>query len=91
MRLRGMMQNDTSDCGAACLGTICKHYGYENNLGFFREHARTDVDGTSIYGILQCAAYVGLEAEALSGTWEEFSNEMSEEQFPLIAHMAVEG
>jgi ATP-binding cassette subfamily B protein len=46
-------QQDTKDCGAACLATIGKNYGLKYPLSNIRDISGTDNQGTSAYGLLK--------------------------------------
>lgn len=37
-------QHDITDCGAACLATICRHNGYKIGISKMREVAGTGAD-----------------------------------------------
>lgn len=43
-------QHDITDCGAACLTTISKQYGFKTSITKIREVAGTDKQGTNAYG-----------------------------------------
>lgn len=44
-------QHDTTDCGAACLATISKHYGLQLPIWKIRETAGTDKQGTNGWNV----------------------------------------
>ena len=48
-------QHDVTDCGAACLATICKQNGYKIGISQIREVAGTDRQGTNVYGVIKAA------------------------------------
>ena len=50
-RLHHVRQRDATDCGAACLATVCLQYGSKQPLGRIRSIAGTDAVGTSAYGL----------------------------------------
>ena len=52
-------QQDASDCGAACLGMICKHYRVPIPLGRLRDLAGVSRDGASMAGLAEAAEAVG--------------------------------
>lgn len=83
-----VMQHDQRDCGAACLSMIASHFGLRHSISQYREMTKTDKRGTNIYGIVDGAKQIGLDAEALSGTPEELLEgiEKCEITFPFIAH-----
>ena len=47
-------QRDEKDCGPACLCSICMHYG-ALPLAKAREMAKSDLQGTSLYGMAKAA------------------------------------
>jgi len=44
-------QHDITDCAAACLATIAKHYGLKTPLSRIREIAGTDKQGRNAAGV----------------------------------------
>ncbi len=60
-----VQQIDEMDCGAACLGMVCRHYGRKVSLAHIRQLCHTARDGTSLKGICHAATEVGLAARAL--------------------------
>jgi len=42
-------QHDITDCGAACLATISKQYGFRTSITKIREVAGTDKQGTNAF------------------------------------------
>ena len=61
-------QIDEMDCGAACLGMICRYFGRAVSLTRIREVAHTSVDGTSLRAIVSAAEQLGLAARAVKTT-----------------------
>ena len=47
MKYYCIKQHDITDCGAACLATICKQNGYKIGITQIREVAGTDKQGTN--------------------------------------------
>lgn len=86
------LQHDQRDCGAACLSMIAMHYGLKYPISRYRELTKTDKIGTNIYGIVDGAKKIGLNANALSGSIEELIDgvEKGEIKFPFIAHISKE-
>ena len=60
-----VMQIDEMDCGAACLGMICRHFGRKVSLARIRQLCHTATDGTSLKAISRAATELGLAARAL--------------------------
>lgn len=87
-----VLQHDQRDCGAACLSMIAMHYGYNETISFFRELTKTDNIGTTIYGIVNGAKQIGLEAKGLSGELKELLDGINDKdiKLPFIAHCVSE-
>ena len=60
-----VMQIDEMDCGAACLGMICRYFGRKVSLPRIRQLCHTATDGTSLKAISRAATELGLAARAL--------------------------
>lgn len=81
-------QHDITDCGAACLATISKQYGFKTSITKIREAAGTDKQGTNAYGVIKAAEGMGFTAKAVKGNQEAF---FSRFPLPCIAHVIVQG
>lgn len=81
-------QHDITDCGAACLATICKQYGLKIPITKIREVAGTDKQGTNAYGIIKAAEQLGFSAKGVKGNKETL---FSKFPLPAIAHVVIEG
>lgn len=81
-------QYDYTDCGAACLATICKQNGYKIGITKIREIAGTDKQGTNAYGVIKAAEQLGFDAKGVKGNKEAF---FSEFPLPCIAHVIADG
>ena len=57
-------QHDATDCAAACLASVARHYGRDIPLTVIREASGTSRAGTSIKGILDAARELGFRAQA---------------------------
>ena len=55
-------QHDLSDCAAACIASIARHYGQDIPLTVIREASGTSPAGTSIKGILDACRTLGFRA-----------------------------
>ncbi|MBN2729552.1 MAG: peptidase domain-containing ABC transporter [Bacteroidales bacterium] len=86
--MRYQQQFDETDCGAACLAMIASNYGSRHSITYIREIAGTDRKGTNLEGMVKAAKEIGLEARALKGTMEAFTNDLP---VPFIAHVAIPG
>lgn len=81
-------QHDIQDCGPACIATIAKQYGLKMPISKIREAAGTDLEGTSVYGVVQAAEKLGFSTKAAKA-------EKKEEIFdtlptPFIAHVIID-
>ena len=81
MEYQCIMQHDITDCGAACIATICKQNGHKisiyhfgasvihgqrsNILRLLREVAGTDKQGTNVYGVIKAAEHFGFSAKGV--------------------------
>lgn len=85
-------QHDSKDCGAACLSTICSHYGLQLQLSKYKELTKTDNSGTNIYGIVDAASRLGMSATALNGNISELLEGIQKKEIPtpFIAHIITE-
>jgi ATP-binding cassette, subfamily C, bacteriocin exporter len=81
-------QHDITDCGAACLATISKQYGFRTSITKIREVAGTDKQGTNAYGVIKAAEKLGFSAKGVKGDKTAF---FSEFPLPCIAHVVVDG
>jgi len=75
-------QIDEMDCGAACLGMICRHFGRKVSLSLLRQLCHTSRDGTSLKAICHAATEVGLAARALKVS----ARHLPEVPLPAIVH-----
>src|SRR5262245_10774461 len=60
-----ILQIDEMDCGSACLGMICRHFGRKVSLARIRQLCHTATDGTSLKAISRASAELGLASRAL--------------------------
>ncbi|MBO4751050.1 MAG: peptidase domain-containing ABC transporter [Lachnospiraceae bacterium] len=88
MRYYCVKQHDMTDCGAACLATICKQNGYKIGITKIREIAGTDTQGTNAYGVVKAAEQLGFNAKCVHGEREDL---FSEFPLPCIAHVITDG
>ncbi len=85
-------QHDERDCGAACLAMIAAWHGRKMPIAMVRELTKTDRTGTNIYGLVDGAAKIGLQADALSGSETELLDGIrsGEISFPFVAHVVTD-
>lgn len=75
-----------TDCGAACLATICKQYGLTTPITRIREVAGTDREGTNVYGLAKAAEHLGFSTKAVKGDKEALLGDFP---LPAIAHVVT--
>jgi len=78
-------QRDITDCGAACLGAVSKHYKLQLPISRIRQIAGTDKKGTNVYGLVQAAEKLGFTAKGVKGNKES----LVQIPLPAIAHVIV--
>ncbi len=81
-RVPFVAQIDEMDCGAACLGMICRYHGRAVSLTRIREVAHTSVDGTSLRAIVTAAEQLGLAARSVKASMEQ----LAEMPLPAVVH-----
>ena len=73
MRLRKgikIKQHDITDCGAACLASVCAYYGLQFPVARIRQYAFTDQKGTNVLGMIEAAAKLGLSAKGVRAEFD---------------------
>lgn len=78
-------QHDITDCGAACLASVCAYYGLKVPVAKIRMYAYTDQKGTNILGMVEAAQKLGLSAKGVKGPYEALKTI----PLPAIAHIVV--
>ncbi len=82
-----VLQNDISDCAAACISTIAEYYGLSISITKVRELAGTDTGGTTAFGLITAARSLGFESKGV----EIFEVEQfAELELPVIAHVVID-
>ena len=57
-----VLQHDISDCAAACIASVARHYGEDAPISLIREASGTSPAGTSIKGIIDACRAIGFRA-----------------------------
>ena len=65
-----LKQNDQSDCGAACLGMICKYYTMPIGLNRLRDMCNVSRDGTSMAALAEAAETLGFVTRGVRTGYE---------------------
>lgn len=77
-----VLQMESTECGAACLGVILSHYGRHVPLEQLREDCGVSRDGSTASNIVRAATQHGLEVEAFTGE----PGDLQGLRLPLIVH-----
>lgn len=78
-------QHDITDCGAACLASVCAYHGLRFPVSRIRQYAFTDKKGTNVLGLTQAAYKLGLSAKGVRALPEALDIVPK----PAIAHVIV--
>jgi ATP-binding cassette subfamily B protein/ATP-binding cassette subfamily C protein len=73
------------DCGAACLASICKHYGRVLTITRSREAVGTGQLGTTLLGLKRGAETLGFNARSVKAS-EAIADRIKEIPLPAIIH-----
>ncbi|MCF8380476.1 MAG: peptidase domain-containing ABC transporter [Bacteroidales bacterium] len=79
-------QLDLTDCGAACLASVCGFYNLNYPLTRIRTLAGTNSKGTNLLGMIEAAEKLGLDTKAVR------VNKQNIDKLPLpfIAHLNIQ-
>ena len=78
-------QHDITDCGAACLASVCAYYGLQFPVSRIRQYAFTDQKGTNLLGLMEAAHKLGMAAKGVRAKFEALQIVPK----PVIAHIIV--
>jgi ATP-binding cassette subfamily B protein len=78
-------QHDFSDCGAACLVSVCRFYGLHVSISQVRPLAGTDQQGTSLLGLIEASRKLGFDSKGVKGDRESLLKIPK----PAIAHVVL--
>lgn len=75
-----------------CLATVFSYFGLRLSLQSCKELVKTDMQGSSIFGIVSGAEAKGLNAEAYTGDYNELLGaiEQKEISLPFVVHIITE-
>lgn len=76
-------QHDVKDCGAACLASVAAYFKLGVPIARIRQYASTDVQGTTILGMVEAADKLGFSAKGVKGDIEA----LDFISLPAIAHV----
>jgi len=83
MSFQTIYQQDSMDCGPACLAMICKHYHKNVSLADLRELTQIGKEGVNILGISEAAESLGFKTLAVQLTCEQLAGEV---KLPCVLH-----
>ncbi len=75
-------QHTITDCGAACLAMICRHYGKFVGLGHLRDMSNITLDGASMRSLAEAAGKLGLAGQAVRMNMAS----LARSRLPAICH-----
>lgn len=75
-------QQDSMQCGIACLAMICKHWGREYSIDTLSKYCFATTNGVSMLGISEAAIELGLTTTAKCLSVQQ----LSDSQVPCILH-----
>jgi ABC-type bacteriocin/lantibiotic exporter with double-glycine peptidase domain len=78
-------QRDLTDCGAACVASVCAYFESYVPVSRIRQLAGTDKYGTSILGIVQAAGKLGMDAKAVMVPFDSLTGI----DLPAIVHVII--
>ena len=79
-------QQDRNDCAAACVASICAHYGLRLPLIRIREACGTSAEGTTMQGVIDACGKLGLEAAGLKAKDKDIES-LRKVDRPVILHL----
>jgi ATP-binding cassette subfamily B protein len=85
-RRLSVKQRDISDCGAACLASVCGYYGLHVAASRIRQIAGTDHKGTSVLGMVEAAIKLGFDAKGIRATIDSLELSI----VPAIVHVLID-
>ena len=84
MRYTYVKQHDATDCAAACLAMVCLYYKKETTIIKLRDMMGTDLKGTNLLGLSNCAGQLGFTAQAVRVDRESLKSKFT---LPAIANV----
>jgi ATP-binding cassette subfamily B protein len=78
-------QRDITDCGAACLASVAKHYQLFLPVSRIRQYAGTDQKGTNVLGLVEAAEKLGFQVKGAKGQLDS----LSKVPLPAIVHVIL--
>ena len=78
-------QHDITDCGAACLASICAFHGLKYPIARIRQLASTDQKGTNVLGLMEAAETLKFSVKGVKADYDM----LEYVPMPSIAHVVV--
>lgn len=85
MKYSIIQQHSEEDCGAACLATVCLHYGRRFSISRAREAVGTGQLGTTLLGLRRGAENLGFNAQQVQAS-PELLDRIQQAPLPAIIH-----
>ncbi|NJP09817.1 MAG: peptidase domain-containing ABC transporter [Leptolyngbyaceae cyanobacterium RU_5_1] len=85
MRYQHVLQHSEEDCGAACLGTVAKHYGRTFTMTRLRETVGTGSRGTTLLGLRRGAEELGFNTRQVQAS-PQLLDRLNQVPLPAIIH-----
>ena len=85
MRDFRVKQHDATDCGPACLASVCGFYGLHLPLARIRQLTGTNAHGTTLSGLMKAAKELGFETRAVRAG----KKSLDKVPKPAIAHLRI--
>lgn len=82
-RRHAVLQQNATDCAAACLATVVQHYGKSASVSQLRLLCGTDRNGTTVFGLVKAAKSIGFACRAVKCGPEHLPGL----EVPAIAHV----
>ena len=88
MRYIFVKQHDSTDCAAACLAMVCLYYKKSITISKLRDLMGTDIKGTNLIGLSQCADSLGFASRAVRVDKKGLRSRYT---LPCIANVKTDG
>jgi len=85
VKIKGVYQRNTKDCGVACLLTIIKHYEGCNTFENIRYLTKCSDNGITALNIIEASKKLGFNSKGLKCNYEDLFNL----HLPLICHLTL--
>ena len=86
MRLKGVYQQNSKDCGIACLLTIIEYYNGKNTFENIRYLTKCDTSGITALNLINASKSLGFKSRGLKCKLED----LKKLTMPLICHVTLE-